>query len=257
MTRLKILFSKKYEWEKSISEKLKEYEILFRDFDEVNLDEYDITIPLSLDAQRFYNDSTYKLLYKIIVPSNHCINLCHDKLLFNQFLIEKGYEDFVPKKNGISQYPFILKPRIGAWGKDISIIRNMHDEIKNAHKIQSSEYFKQEYINGDEEYTTHIIIKDSKIVFMATLRFNFNIPQYIKGKETQPTKMQEVDHSQFRKLFSDILVSMSYQGICCFNYKVIDGQLLIFEINPRYGGTMTYFIREALPSLINCLSKKS
>ena len=253
MDKLKILFSRKPGWEKNITIKLEGYKIFFNDFDEVNLNEYDLIIPLTLYAQKYYNNSSHKLPSKIIVPSNYCINLCDDKVLFNKFLTEKGFADFVPKTTNISNYPYILKPRVGQWGTDISIIRNRQDEIINNNKIKSTDYFKQDYINGNEEYTTHIIMKDRKIIFCRTLKFNFTVQEYVKGRGTKSSSIKEVDHSKYKKLFLDVLVSMDYQGICCFNYKIVNSQPLIFEVNPRYGGSMTYFIKESLPLLMEVL----
>jgi len=87
----------------------------------------------------------------------------------------------------------------------------------------------------------------SKIVFLKTLRFEFETDFYVKGIHKAPIETREVNHTCFKGVFERILSSMGYQGICCFNYKVISGRLYIFEMNPRYGASMTEFIEEALP----------
>ncbi len=50
---------------------------------------------------------------------------------------------------------------------------------------------------------------------------------------------------------------MGYEGICCFGYKIVDNKLKIYEINPRYGASMTYFIDDALVSYKNAIAIKN
>jgi predicted ATP-grasp superfamily ATP-dependent carboligase len=43
-------------------------------------------------------------------------------------------------------------------------------------------------------------------------------------------------------LFSAVLTSIGFQGLCCVNYKLVDHRPFILEINPRFGGSLTgYF----------------
>ena len=65
----------------------------------------------------------------------------------------------------------------------------------------------------------------------------------------------EVNHDKFLNDFENILSLMNYQGICCFNYKILDGKPKIFEINPRFGGTMPYFIDQGIHSYIKATSR--
>ncbi len=89
---------------------------------------------------------------------------------------------------------------------------------------------------------------DKKIVFHRTVQFTFSENYFVKGKNFKETRRKKVDHSHLHNLFEMILNQLEYQGICCFNYKILESTVKIFEINPRYGGTMTDFINEALIS---------
>lgn len=244
-----ILFSKKYDWEPSIKKNLKGSSVFFYEFNEVDPNAFDIVVPLSLHAQKYINNNPALLApQKALIPSNYCIDLCDDKKLFHDFLLDNGLGTFAPKVDGDFVFPYILKRKIGAWGVDIYIIHDSKDERENLDKIQSSKYFKQEYIRGREEYTAHIVIIDNNIVFFKALEFMFSANYFVKGKHYKPTTVTEVDHSQFKQTFQNILLKIGYQGICCFNYKIVNQDLMIFEVNPRYGGTMTRFIKEALLS---------
>jgi carbamoylphosphate synthase large subunit len=242
-----VLFSRKDDWERKIREKIRNFEPFFYDFNEINVDHFDLVIPLSIRAQKYLNANHKSLLgRKALIPSNNSIDLCNDKKRFSEFLIENGFSELIPRINDNSGYPYILKKKIGAWGEGVSLIHDAESERLHVRQFESGEYFRQEYIEGQDEYTTHIIIYDKKIVFRRTLQFTFAENYFVKGKSFKETKRKVVDHSHFNDLLEKILNKLEYQGICCFNYKILDGTLKIFEVNPRYGGSMTRFINEAV-----------
>jgi hypothetical protein len=50
-------------------------------------------------------------------------------------------------------------------------------------------------------------------------------------------------------LFAEILKKLDYKGTCCFNFKIEDGAPRIFEINPRFGGSLWRNINACLNAL--------
>lgn len=244
-----ILFSKKDGWERRIRRKTKGYIPFFYEFNEINPNNFDVVVPLTLHAQKYLNAHPELLTQqKAIVPSDFCIDLCNDKERFTKYLVENGFGMFAPKIKRNLAYPYILKKKVGAWGEGITVINDSQSEQAHINEIKSDDFFKQEYIEGQEEYTAHIIVIEDKVVFLKTLRFIFVDKYFVKGKNLNHTSVEKVDHSRFKDVFEGILVKMNYQGICCFNYKVTNENLMIFEINPRYGGSLTRFINEALIS---------
>jgi len=242
-----ILFSKGIEWETQIRDKIKCHATFFYDFDEVDPELFDIVIPLSLNAQKYINKyNQYLINRKAIVPSDYCIDLCNNKFNFYKFLIDNNFNDFVPVVNCHQKFPYILKKNIGEFGLGTIIINNENDERENIKKINSEKYFTQEYINGKEEYTAHIICVNNKIIYFRVLMFVFSETCFVKGKYFEPERVVIVNHEKYKKLFEDILFIMDYHGICCFNYKVCDGNVKIFEINPRFGGSLTRIIDEGI-----------
>jgi carbamoylphosphate synthase large subunit len=51
-------------------------------------------------------------------------------------------------------------------------------------------------------------------------------------------------------LFAAMLRSINFDGLCCINYKIVDGRPFIFEINPRFGASLVpwfpIFVRRAV-----------
>lgn len=163
-----------------------------------------------------------------------------------EFFNRGGFKNITPKTNEDLRYPYILKKKIGAWGEEISVISDSCSERSHVKQIESEDYFRQEYIEGHDEYTTHIIINDGTIVFARTIKFTFAEMYFVKGKHFKETRREVVDHGHLNNLFQKILNKIDYQGTCCFNYKIVEGTVKLFEINPRFGGSMPIFMTEAL-----------
>ena len=229
--------------------------MFFYEFDEVDLSIFDMVVPLTIHAQKYANmHYDFLVSKKAIIPSNYCIDLCNNKEAFVEHLEKNDLGVFTPKINGNLSFPYILKKKIGAWGVDTYIIHNSKDELARIKEIHSGNYFRQQFIEGREEYAAHVVISNNTIVFFKALRSIFNEKYFVKGKHYKPVSVTEVDHNHLKSTFRDILVSMGYQGVCCFDYKIVNNNLMIFEVNPRYGGSMNCFVDEALHSYRNAIS---
>jgi hypothetical protein len=92
----------------------------------------------------------------------------------------------------------------------------------------------------------HQIQVDTKVVFFRTISYVFRETFFVKGRDYSPLKIVEVDHAFLKPLFEEVLRTMRYEGFSCFNYKLVNGQPRLFEVNPRFGGSLTYFLKDAL-----------
>jgi len=242
-----VIFSAKDDWEWPIRKGIVGYVPFFYEFDEINPNDFDVVFPLTLRAQRYINCHRELFAKQLhLNPSDYCIELCDDKKRFHSYLSENGFQKFIPIMNGKFDYPYVLKKKVGLWGEGISIISDKKSEIEHINEIESDDYCTQQYIKGKDEYTSHIIVIAKTIVFFKALKFTFQDEYFIKGKDFTPISVEEVDHEMYKPIFEEILLSMDYEGICCFDYKVTEDGLSIFEINPRFGASMSRFINEAL-----------
>ncbi len=216
LRRKTVLFSKNNEWGKGIKKFLKrDYCPFFYDFDEVKVDHFDAVIPLSIQAQKYINaHPALRIHGKGIIPSDTIIDLCNDKLKFNQFMQSNRFGNYIPQVANDIGYPYILKKRIGSWGLDIVIVNNADDAAKYGDMKNSSDYFTQEFIGGKEEYSGHLILKEHKVVLFKVLKFVFESDSFVKGKTCKFKHVEEVDHSHFQDIFEQILSTIGYQGLC-------------------------------------------
>jgi predicted ATP-grasp superfamily ATP-dependent carboligase len=236
---MKILFSTKLDWEDDIRSGFEStaHDIAFGEFSDDSVREHDLVVPLTVDDLRRLHDLRDALGDNPIpLPSLDSIALCDDKLLLNRALEKKGYIDCVPTMGLFQAYPFILKKRIDEWGANSHIVHNVTEQTAYADKLVAPDYFRQEYIPGKTEYTAHILFKRGRIVCSTTLEFMFEQEVFIKGRE--PDCGRSVCECPYLELFGRILTSIGFEGLCCFNYKVVNKQPLIFEINPRFGASL-------------------
>ncbi|BAF72337.1 ATP-grasp domain-containing protein [Sulfurovum sp. NBC37-1] len=244
----------KYGWDKALNNKIKDYEAFFYIFGSIDPKCFDFIVPLTIEAEEYI--ATHRNLFpkkSYSIPSKFCINTCNNKRKFYNYLAKNGFVEYFPKINSNFDYPYLLRKEIGVNGKNIYIIENQNMEMAYKAKFASKNYFTQEYIHGQDEYTAHIISTNNKIIFFKVLKFTFQEKYFIKGKKYCFNSKKEINHNEYKPIFEDILSTMNYEGICCFNYKVINKSIKIFEINPRPGRTLKYFINEALASYVDSI----
>lgn len=199
---------------------------------------YDIVVPFSpysFDAARRYAPGKKIALP---LPSKECESLCNDKLAFNQALIQAGFGRYIPKMAPGFEltYPYIVKKRVGNWGNGCYIIRDAKEERAFRHLIEDSEYFSQELVLGVAEFATHILFINGRIVKALNIKYEFDDATPIKGQSVP--LLQVVQRCPHLDLFARMLRVLGFEGLCCVNYKVANGQPFLLEINPRLGGSL-------------------
>ena len=241
---LKILFSDKDDWKvKSEGRYDKEkYTFNYAKFNRLwSIRKYDIVIPLYEKDIHILNKRFKNKRYKYLVAADDVVDFCNDKFRFNQFLIDKGFEANIPRiLNAHASYPYILKKNFDEWGLNSEIVDSAEKEKLLTSLLTDPAYFKQEYISGVDEHTTHFIFTDNKLQYYQTFKFTFQKSNFVKGRESPPFKTSvivpvETEHAE---VFEKVLQAINYNGVGCFDYKIQNGVAKIFELNPRVGGSL-------------------
>ncbi len=236
--KMKILFSNREDWQYVIQKGFQStrHEIVFADLAEASLQDYDLVVPLTIRDLNYLHDVGHATGNPLPIPSLECIALCDDKYLFNQTLVEHGFGDVVPQMDGVLVYPYIIKKRIDEWGEHCHIIADDQSALEFADLLSQPDYYSQEFISGYEEYATHILFKDNKVVSSINIKYIFATKKPIKGKSE--VIYTQVCRCPYLELFASILKSIGFTGLCCVNYKMKDHSPFLLEINPRFGGSL-------------------
>jgi|GEM_PF-570337 hypothetical protein len=240
--KFKILFSLKAEREKDIrkSFRLLKHEIHFDEFTSENFKKYDIVMPINmLNLRKLipYSDLVDSSL--VPTPTMEAIDICDDKYLFYTTLVEKGFENDMPRVGKNLKIPYIVKRKVAHMGVDCYVIDTPEKEKEHWKEINDPDFFCQEIVPGKKEYATHLIFRDGRVVCSLNVVYLFSTPLYVKGVDKFiGNRLGKCPHLG---LFTEILNAIDFEGICCFNYKEIDGKPYIFEINPRFGSSLSMF----------------
>ena len=137
------------------------------------------------------------------------------------------------------KYPCIFKLAKTYSGMGSHIINNKKEllECEENHKTHQS--FVQEYIYDKDklEYAAHMFIVNGNIKWGVVYKMIHPSKLFIqRGKMDEYEKIDNFDFSTFEKIFQVI----KYTGFVCIDFKIIgdNGNIKIFEINPRLGGTL-------------------
>ncbi|MEW6720959.1 MAG: ATP-grasp domain-containing protein [Thermodesulfobacteriota bacterium] len=236
----RILFSKKDDWEPAIRKDFRytRHELTFDDITAENVKRHDLIVPIAIEDILFL-DGIRELVRNnpIPIPSAESVRLCDDKYRFNKAMIESRFAVLIPKMGRSLLYPYILKKRSDGFGANSHIITCREQEDALREKVESEEYFCQEIVRGDREYTTHMLIREGRTVCHINLEFAYDRDMYIKGPD-KPVAISRTE-CPYLDLFGSILRHIGFEGLCCFNYKVAGGRPMLIEINPRFGASLS------------------
>ena len=252
---IRVLFSPKDDWEPAIRESLEgsRYVPTFSELTDEALHEADVVLPLRVPDMLRAVDSP-DAARKAFLPTREAILTANDKMAFNAFLIEDGFDMVVPEiYRSERSYPYILKPSIGEWGSDIEIVNGPEDEAPLSARLESPTFFAQRYIEGHEEHTAHLIFDGKSIRYADTVIYTYAEDRFVKGPNYKQVRYERASGCIDELLFATILLDLGFRGVAAFNYKVSDGVPWILELNPRFGGSAVYRMKEMLDVYVDCI----
>lgn len=240
--RVKILFPPGSERENNIRKgfRFARHHVEFSELTPENIRRNDLVVPLTMWELRdmiavgdLLKDNAIPL------PSLESVDICDDKFLFSKTLEEKGFGDVIPRIGKGLPFPYMVKKKVAQSGDNCYIIADVEQEQKYKDEINDPEYFCQQLIQGRNEFATHILFIDHKIVSAINIEYIFANGAFVKGKDKFIcTKISPCPHLD---VFAEIMDAIGFEGLCCFNYKEVEGKPSVFEINPRFGGSLSTF----------------
>lgn len=180
-----------------------------------------------------------KFPVKIIVSSERVIEIASDKFLTSMYLKDNGFAypisalttdiDGIIKLKKQCSYPYIAKPVDGARSVGIKIINNDADlEYICSYK---NNLVVQEMLSDEEgEFTSGCIVIDGKCKSIVSLRRDLRDGNTYRA-------YRDCNTSKFDDTIKQIAESLNIYGPSNFQYRIKNGQPVVFEINSRFSGT--------------------
>ncbi|MEO5361160.1 MAG: ATP-grasp domain-containing protein [Nitrospirota bacterium] len=174
---------------------------------------------------------------EVFVNPVEVVRIGSDKLLTSEFLKNNSFpypethiaDDDVAVERMISAYgfPLIMKPRLGSSSKNIFIVRSLK-EIEAA-KTLAPDMLIQRYLVGDDAEYTATTVADKKVFASIVLHRDL-----LAGTTFRTELIQD---DSITAQITAIANALGTTGACNFQFRLLDGQVYVFEINPRFSGT--------------------
>ncbi len=167
------------------------------------------------------------------------ISILNNKSIFAEFMMN-NFPSFIPRccyynysnktyKSDMAK-KMILKPNISDSGIGIKII-NSFEHLQNS--------VISEYLDHTEYITGHFLTKNGVILHKTYFVAQNNQINFVKKGKITNYKIFEklaIDDSIFNKIFE----KLNFSGISCSDFIIKNNSIIIFEINPRIGGSLVH-----------------
>lgn len=259
--KTRIAFGRCGDWENLVATTLDPQRYSFRcvDFTTFDLSLADAAVPLTLDEaatlrRRFGNHHP-----KFILPEPDVAALCADKRHFNEAMLAREFRAMIPPLYGAAErrWPYLLKRRDALSGNEIFVLRNAEDEARHAEKLRDDAYFCQKYVPGRVEYATHMLLTEGELRYHSTNLYEMAEEYSVKGSGLAPLRERigAAVAPTILDALTALLRAIGFNGTCCVDYKLEDGEIRLLEVNPRCGFSLFRDINAYLEAYLAVLAE--
>ena len=176
---------------------------------------------------------------KAIMTTPEVINIFSNKDEFDKYTVKNNLSKYIPIRfyhNDNSNKLVIVKPPTG--GSSVGMY------LSNLNELDASVFHKniiQEYIKSDTEFTGNLVVQNGTIIYGNAYYRYYGDRNYIKHDSLDYTVQQTVPISKkYLDILELFLKPVNYTGICNVDFKLVNDEIVVFEINPRCGGSLFF-----------------
>ncbi|WP_162126237.1 ATP-grasp domain-containing protein [Flavobacterium phycosphaerae] len=176
---------------------------------------------------------------KVIVSNEEVIAIANDKFLTAAFLQKNNFpfpfSVMANDKNKLAEieqklgFPLFAKPFDGARSLGIKKINN-HDELMEIYHPDSNLVVQQYLSESDGEYTSGCVVVKGKCKVVVTLKRDLRDGNTYRA-------YRDTETSKYDSFIIPIAEKLNADGPVNFQFRILNGEPVIFEINGRFSGT--------------------
>jgi len=202
-------------------------------------------VPITVMDILKYNKNVNNVFFR---TNSLNIVLFDNKSVFTEFMMNNfinnipycyyyNYDNFSYISNNIDEEQKIQKPNSDYSGKGIIITNHVNSHLKN---IVVSKYHEHSFY-----YVGHFLVKNGKILKQIVFKSSQNNDKkFIKrGNITDFTIFEKITDICNDTIFENIFSKLKYTGFACSDFIIENDKIIIFEINPRLGGSITRTVK--------------
>lgn len=182
--------------------------------------------------------------YVGLLPSKKALETLRDKAAFARYAAMNRLSHRCPTvypNRAVLHFPCVVKRTNLNAGVGIEYADNDErlNDVLQAPIFRDAQYLLQAYVPGASEYVTHCVCSRGRILWHCSYVYELPCGQKFRIAGSASVKAK-ITPAQLSELAA-FLAPLSYSGPCNIDHKLTaDGHVVVFEINPRLGGSLMY-----------------
>jgi len=182
-------------------------------------------------------------LYWSLAPSRFAHDTCADKLRFDRFIARAGFSGLVPRswrRAEECRFPCVVKRhnKDGSFGIKVARSAAELQATLAAPPFRQRPVLFQELVEGLVDHATHCVAVDGRIVWHTSYAYDIDPMTRIQTIEVHPGRRRIEVPPAVLSAFEQVLVTLGYSGPASFDWRPRGEGAVLFEINPRFGGSL-------------------
>lgn len=172
------------------------------------------------------------------------LRVLDNKRSFQAYIESNGLEGYCPTRFARpeeARFPCVVK-RLDLSGSIGVVVVNSRDhleEVLRSPVFAGRPHLLQALVPGDVEYASFCVCDEGRILWHWTFASAMPGHSVIKTEDNDKNRRTVDWPPGVKRQLEAVLAPLGYRGPCIFNYKLTpDGRVQIFEINPRFGGSL-------------------
>jgi predicted ATP-grasp superfamily ATP-dependent carboligase len=192
-------------------------------------------LPLTDNHCKEINDANIMAL----IPNSEVLHIFYNKHVFSDYVKKNNLSKYYPQVfigPNVNKQLVVVKPNFGGGSTCVYFT-----ELNKLKKEDFKNNIVQEYINSHLEFAGYFVADKGEIIhsFGYYREYPENTP-YIKAiNDTSVQKRTHID-KEYVKIIEKFVKPVFYTGAFCVDFKLAKNTLIVLEINPRLGASLSY-----------------
>jgi predicted ATP-grasp superfamily ATP-dependent carboligase len=173
-----------------------------------------------------------------LIPSADVLNIFSDKQLFAEYVQKHNLQNYFPQtftSPNINKKLVVVKPKHGGGSAEVY--------FTELNKLKEEDFVNntvQEYIYSNIEFAGYFVANKGEIIDAFTYYREYPPGPYIKAVNDITVQYRTVVDKPYVEIIEKFVKPVSYTGTFCVDFKLAKDTLIVLEINPRLGASLSY-----------------
>ena len=191
-------------------------------------------LPLTDNHCREINEANIMAL----IPKDDILKLFYNKELFTKYVKDNNLTKHYPivyTSPNINNTLVVVKPKIGGGSAAVYFT-----ELNKLKKSDFESNIVQEYIHSNIEFAGYFVANKGEIIHSFGYYREYPPGPYIKAINDITVQKWTIIDKMYVKIIEKFVKPVSYTGVFCVDFKLSKNTLIVLEINPRLGASLSY-----------------